>query len=153
MSDQNKINCQFQKMPHASGLPLPGYETEDSAGMDLRAAVDQPVELRPGKRMLVPTGLKMAIPRGYEAQIRPRSGMAYRHGITMLNTPGTIDSDYRGEVKLLAVNLGEEPYTIHHGDRIAQMVIAPVCRAEISEVENLEDTARGEGGFGSTGVE
>lgn len=153
MSDQNKIICQFQKMPHASGLPLPGYETEDSAGMDLRAAVDQPVELKPGKRMLVPTGLKMAIPRGYEAQIRPRSGMAYKHGLTMLNTPGTIDSDYRGEVKLLAVNLGEEPHTIHHGDRIAQMVIAPVCRAEISEVENLEDTARGEGGFGSTGVE
>ncbi len=153
MSDQNKIICQFQMMPHASGLPLPGYETEDSAGMDLRAAVDQPVELRPGKRMLVPTGLKMAIPRGYEAQIRPRSGMAYKHGITMLNTPGTIDSDYRGEVKLLAVNLGEESYTIHRGDRIAQMVIAPVCRAKISEVENLEDTARGEGGFGSTGVE
>ncbi|CAN5434075.1 dUTP diphosphatase [soil metagenome] len=153
MSDQNKVICQFQKMPHASGLPLPGYETEDSAGMDLRAAVDEPVELKPGKRMLVPTGLKMAIPRGYEAQIRPRSGMAYKHGITMLNTPGTIDSDYRGEVKLLAVNLGEKPYTINHGDRIAQIVIAPVCRAKITEVKNLEKTARGEGGFGSTGVE
>lgn len=153
MSDQNKVVCKFQKMPHASGLPLPAYETEDSAGMDLRAAVDEPVELKPGKRMLVPTGLKMAIPRGYEAQIRPRSGMAFKHGITMLNTPGTIDSDYRGEIKLLAVNLGEKPYTIKHGDRVAQMVIAPVCRAAISEVKNLEKTARGEAGFGSTGME
>ena len=152
MNNQNRVVCQFQKLPHAAGLPLPSYETADSAGMDLRAAVDQPVELKPGKRMLVPTGLKMAIPRGYEAQIRPRSGMAYKHGITMLNTPGTIDSDYRGEVKVLAVNLGEESYTINHGDRIAQMVIAPVCRAEITEAESLEETARGEGGFGSTGV-
>lgn len=153
MNDQNKLICKFQKLSHASGLPLPAYETADSAGMDLRAAVDQPVELKPGKRMLVPTGLKMAIPQGYEAQIRPRSGMAYKHGITMLNTPGTIDSDYRGEVKLLAVNLGDETYTINYGDRIAQMVIAPVSRAAISEVENLEETVRGEGGFGSTGVE
>jgi dUTP pyrophosphatase len=152
MSNHNNLICQFQKLPHAADLPLPSYETADSAGMDLRAALDQPVELKPGKRMLVPTGLKMAIPRGYEAQIRPRSGMAYKHGITMLNTPGTIDSDYRGEVKLLAVNLGEESYTISHGDRIAQMVIAPVCRATIRETESLEETARGEGGFGSTGV-
>jgi len=152
MNNQNHVACQFQKLPHASDLPLPSYETADSAGMDLRAAVEKPVELKPGKRMLVPTGLKMAIPRGYEAQIRPRSGMAYKHGITMLNTPGTIDSDYRGEVKLLAVNLGEETYTINHGDRIAQMVIAPVCRATITETESLEETARGDGGFGSTGV-
>lgn len=152
MSDQNKVICQFKKMTHSAGLPLPSYETKDSAGMDLRAAVGQPVELKPGKRMLVPTGLKMAIPRGYEAQIRPRSGMAYKHGVTMLNTPGTIDSDYRGELKLLAVNLGEESYIIKHGDRIAQMVIAPVSRAEVSEVQALEETVRGEGGFGSTGV-
>jgi len=152
MNNQNRVVCQFQKLPHASDLPLPDYETADSAGMDLRAAVEQPVELKPGKRMLVPTGLKMAIPRGYEAQIRPRSGMAYKHGLTMLNTPGTIDSDYRGEVKLLAVNLGEESYTINHGDRIAQMVIAPVCRVTITETESLNETTRGEGGFGSTGV-
>ncbi|NBC27250.1 MAG: dUTP diphosphatase [Bacteroidetes bacterium] len=153
MSDQNKLTCKFQRLDHASDLPLPAYETEDSAGMDLRAALPEPAELKPGERMLVPTGLKMSLPRGYEAQIRPRSGLAFKHGITMLNTPGTIDSDYRGEVKLLAVNLGDEPFTITHGDRIAQMVIAPVVQADIREVSTLDETVRGEGGFGSTGVE
>lgn len=153
MSDQNKLYCKFQRLDHASDLPLPAYETADSAGMDLRAALPKPAELKPGERMLVPTGLKMSLPRGYEAQIRPRSGLAYKHGITMLNTPGTIDSDYRGEVKLLAVNLGDEPFTITHGDRIAQMVIAPVVQAEIREVRTLDETVRGQGGFGSTGVE
>lgn len=153
MNDQNKTDCKFQKLAHAADLPLPSYETEASAGMDLRAAVEHPVELKPGKRMLVPTGLKMSIPRGFEAQIRPRSGMAYKHGITMLNTPGTIDSDYRGEVKLLAVNLGEETFTIHHGDRIAQMVIAPVTQVRITEVQSLDETVRGDGGFGSTGID
>jgi len=153
MSEPNKIMCKFQKLPHASDLPLPSYETANSAGMDLRAALGEPVELKSGQRMLVPTGLRMSIPRGFEAQIRPRSGMAYKHGITMLNTPGTIDSDYRGEVKLLAVNLGENPYTIRHGDRIAQMVIAPVVQAELIEVSTLDETKRGEGGFGSTGVD
>ncbi|REL37669.1 dUTP diphosphatase [Rhodohalobacter sp. SW132] len=145
--------CKFQKLPHANDLQLPSYESADSAGMDLRAALAEPVELKPGERQLIPTGLKMSIPRGFEAQIRPRSGMAFRHGITMLNTPGTIDADYRGEVKLLAVNLGSEPFTIRHGDRIAQMVIAPVIQAVVTEVDSLEETERGDGGFGSTGVE
>jgi dUTP pyrophosphatase len=120
--------------------------------MDIRAALKKSLVLEPGKRALIPTGFKMALPVGYEAQVRPRSGLAYRHGITMLNTPGTIDSDYRGEVKVLAVNLGEESYTIEHGDRIAQMVIAPVTQVRIREEESLMETKRGSGGFGSTGV-
>ena len=142
----------FKKLPHAADLPLPSYESEYAAGMDIRAALEEPVELQPGSRTLVPTGLQMALPKGYEAQIRPRSGLAYRNGITMLNTPGTIDADYRGEVKVLAVNLGEEPFAIEHGDRIAQMVIAPVTQADVLEAQTLPDTERGEGGFGSTGV-
>jgi dUTP pyrophosphatase len=146
------MNIQFKKLPHAEDLPLPSYESEYAAGMDVRAALDEPMELSPGSRQLIPTGLKMALPEGYEAQIRPRSGLAYRNGITMLNTPGTIDADYRGEVKVLAVNLGDEPFVIHHGDRVAQMVIAPVTQARIEEVENLSETERAEGGFGSTGV-
>lgn len=139
-------------MDHAIGLPLPEYETEGSAGCDLRAALTDPITLKPGKRALIPTGLKMALPEGFEAQIRPRSGLAYKHGITMLNTPGTIDSDYRGEVKVLAINHGEEEFTIQHGDRIAQMVIAPIQQIEIQQVYELPKTRRGEGGFGSTGV-
>ena len=153
MNERDNVTCKIQRLPHAANLPLPAYETADSAGMDLRAAVEEPLVLKPGKRLLVPTGLKMAIPRGYEVQIRPRSGMAYKHGITMLNSPGTIDADYRGEVKMLAVNLGDEPYTINHGDRIAQMVLAPVTQAKITEVPELDDTVRGEGGFGSTGTD
>lgn len=145
------IDLQFKKLPHARDLPLPSYESEMAAGMDLRAALDSPESLKPGKRTLIPTGLKMALPAGYEAQVRPRSGLALRHGITMLNTPGTIDADYRGEIKVLAVNLGEKPFTIHHGDRIAQMVIAPVQQCRISEVNELPKTERGEDGFGSTG--
>lgn len=133
-------------------MPLPGYETEGSAGCDLRAALTEPITLLPGKRALIPTGLKMALPEGYEAQIRPRSGLAYKHGITMLNTPGTIDSDYRGEVKVLAINHGENEFTIQHGDRIAQMVIAPIQQIEIQQVYELPKTRRGDGGFGSTGV-
>ncbi len=120
--------------------------------MDIRAALKEPVTLKPGERALIPTGLKMAMPKGYEAQMRPRSGLAYRNGITMLNTPGTIDADYRGELKMLAVNLGEDEFEINHGDRIAQMIIAPVIQAEVHEVEDLSDTERGDGGFGSTGV-
>mgnify|MGYP002761060493 FL=1 len=120
--------------------------------MDIRAAVQESMVLESGERELIPTGLQMAIPHGYEAQIRPRSGLAYRNGVTMLNTPGTIDADYRGEVKVLAVNLGNESFEINHGDRIAQMVIAPVTQAHIEEVEQLSDTERGDGGFGSTGV-
>jgi dUTP pyrophosphatase len=146
------MNIEFKKLPHAEGLPLPSYESKYAAGMDVRAALEDPIELSPGKRMLIPTGLKMALPEGYEAQIRPRSGLAYRNGITMLNTPGTIDADYRGEVKVLAVNLGDEPFMINHGDRIAQMVIAPITQAKIKEVEQLSETERGDGGFGSTGV-
>lgn len=147
------IDVHFKKLPHAGDLPLPSYESAAAAGMDIRAALEEPLTLAPGKRALVPTGLKMVLPPGYEAQIRPRSGLAWRNGITMLNTPGTIDSDYRGEVKVLAVNLGDEPFTIQHGNRIAQMVIAPVQQCRIQEVQKLPDSARGEGGFGSTGVE
>lgn len=142
----------FKKLTHAGDLPLPEYESRHAAGMDIRAALEQPLTLRPGERELVPTGLKMALPEGYEAQIRPRSGLAWRSGITMLNTPGTIDADYRGEVKVLAVNLGEEDFTIRHGDRIAQMVIAPVQQLFVEESDELPETERGEGGFGSTGV-
>jgi dUTP pyrophosphatase len=147
------IDLQFKKLSHALDLPLPFYESESAAGMDLRAALDFPINLNPGKRALIPTGLKMALPEGYEAQIRPRSGLAWRNGITMLNTPGTIDADYRGEIKVLAVNLGEEIFTIHHGERIAQMVIAPVQRCKVCEVKTLPKTERGAGGFGSTGKE
>ncbi len=146
------MNILFKKLAHAEDLPLPSYESEFAAGMDIRAALDESIKLKPGSRALIPTGLKMALPKGYEAQIRPRSGLAYRNGITMLNTPGTIDADYRGEVKVLAVNLGDEPFVINHGDRVAQMVIAPVTQAEVKEVEDLSETERGTGGFGSTGV-
>jgi dUTP pyrophosphatase len=152
MKGQEPINVLFQKLEHFGSLPLPQYETAGSAGMDIRAANSEPITLKPGDRQLIPTGLKMALPKGYEAQIRPRSGLAYRSGITMLNTPGTIDSDYRGEVKVLAVNLGEESFVIRHGDRIAQMVIAPILQAVTSVVDELPDTSRGEGGFGSTGL-
>lgn len=153
MKGKAQIRVLFEKLNHARELPLPEYETSGSAGMDLRAANKEPVTIEPGKRALIPTGLRMALPQGYEAQIRPRSGLAYKHGITMLNTPGTIDSDYRGEIKVLAVNLGEESFDIHYGERIAQMVIAPVQQVEITETGMLPDTARGEGGFGSTGVQ
>ena len=146
-----KIRFCCELLPHANDLPLPAYETSESAGMDVRAAISEPLILHPGERALIPTGLKIALPPGTEAQIRPRSGLAYRNGITMLNAPGTIDSDYRGEVKVLAVNHGADPFTVERGDRIAQMVIAPVIRAELMLVESLEETERGEGGFGSTG--
>jgi len=138
-------------LAHFGDLTLPAYETALSAGMDLRAAVDAPVTLAPGERALVPTGLTIALPAGYEAQIRPRSGLAFKHGITCLNTPGTVDADYRGEVKVLLINLGQEPFTIARGERIAQMVIAPVTQAEWEVVETLSETARGAGGWGSTG--
>ena len=141
------------RLPHGEGLPLPAYETAQAAGMDLRAAVpeDEPLILRPGDRHPVPTGLAFALPEGYEAQVRPRSGLAAKHGVTCLNTPGTIDADYRGEVKVILVNLGAEDFTIRRGDRIAQLVIAPVVQARWSEVADLDETARGAGGFGSTG--
>jgi dUTP pyrophosphatase len=142
------------RLPHGEGLPLPAYETELAAGMDLRAAVpeDAPVTLAPSERQAVPTGLAFALPPGFEGQVRPRSGLAARQGITTLNTPGTIDADYRGEVKVILINLGQEPVTIRRGDRIAQLVVAPVVQAEWQEVDALDATARGAGGFGSTGV-
>jgi dUTP pyrophosphatase len=142
------------RLPHAEGLPLPAYETAQAAGMDLRAAVpdDEPLVLRPGARHAVPTGYAFALPPGYEAQVRPRSGLALKSGITCLNTPGTIDADYRGEVKVILVNLGEENFAIRRGDRIAQLVVAPVVQARWTEVASLDETARGAGGFGSTGA-
>ncbi|MCW5707100.1 dUTP diphosphatase [Shinella sp.] len=142
------------RLPHGADIALPAYETGGAAGMDLRAAVaeDQPLTLPPGQRALVPTGFVFEIPAGYEGQVRPRSGLAFKNGITCLNTPGTIDSDYRGEVKVLLVNLGEEPFVIERGMRIAQMVIAPVTQVAVREVETAGETTRGAGGFGSTGV-
>lgn len=140
-------------LPHGAGLPLPAYETAGSAGMDLRAAVapDAPLILEPGARALVPTGLKIAVPEGFEAQVRPRSGLALKSGITCLNAPGTIDSDYRGEVGVILINHGAAPFEIRRGERIAQLVVAPVTRAILRSVEALDETARGSGGFGSTG--
>ena len=141
------------RLPHAGCLPLPAYETAQAAGMDLRAAVpdDTPLVLRPGERYPVPTGLAFALPAGFEGQVRPRSGLAFKAGITCLNSPGTIDADYRGEVKVILINHGPEDFVIRRGDRIAQLVIAPVVQAVWVEVEGLDDTARGAGGFGSTG--
>jgi dUTP pyrophosphatase len=140
------------RLVHAIGLPLPSYATRRSAGADLVAAVDQPVVLEAGERRAIPTGLIMEIPDGYEGQVRPRSGLALRQGLTVANAPGTVDSDYRGEVKVLLVNLGAEPVTITRGDRIAQLVIAPVERAQFTEAGYLVPTDRGAGGFGSTGA-
>lgn len=142
-----------ERLPHAGGLPLPAYETAGSAGMDLRAALaeDATLILTPGARALVPTGLKIALEPGYEAQVRPRSGLALKHGVTCLNSPGTIDSDYRGEVGVILINHGQEPFVIKRGERIAQMVIARHEQAAMVEVETLDETARGAGGFGSTG--
>ena len=147
------VTARILRLPHAEDLLLPAYETEGSAGMDLRAAVpeDQPMTLAAGARALVPTGLKIALEPGFEAQVRPRSGLALKHGITCLNSPGTIDSDYRGEVGVILANLGSEPFVIRRGERIAQMVIARHERVQWSEVKSLDETARGEGGFGSTG--
>jgi dUTP pyrophosphatase len=149
------IAVPLSRLPHAEGLDLPAHETEYSAGLDLRAAVeaDDPVVLSPGSRALLPTGLQIALPEGYEAQIRPRSGLAYRHGVTVLNSPGTIDADYRGEVKVLLINHGEEPFSVERGTRIAQMVVARHARVEWKERNALEETVRGSGGFGSTGAD
>ena len=144
------IEIQLQRLPHGEGLPLPARATEHAAGLDLVAAED--VTLAPGERHAVATGFVIAIPEGYEVQVRPRSGLALKHGITCLNTPGTIDSDYRGEVKVLMVNLGDEDFVIERGMRIAQMVIAPVTQVSVREASDASDTARGAGGFGSTGV-
>jgi dUTP diphosphatase len=146
------VEVAIRRLPHGADLPLPAYETAGSAGLDLLAAVDADLILQPGERMLVPSGIAIALPAGYEAQIRPRSGLAARHGITLLNAPGTIDADYRGEIKVILANLGAEPFTVTRGMRIAQMVVAPVARVVWSAAETLEETARGAGGFGSTGT-
>jgi dUTP pyrophosphatase len=147
------ITVSVAPLPHFEGLALPAYETAEAAGMDLRAAVDSsaPITLAPGERAMVPTGLTIALPSGYEAQVRPRSGLAAKHGVTCLNSPGTIDADYRGEVKVILINLGQEPFVVRRGERIAQMIVAPVTRAELNVVAELDGTERGSGGFGSTG--
>ena len=145
------ITINVKQLPHAEGLALPAYQSAGAAGMDVMAALAEPVYLAPGARIAIPTGLSISVPAGYEAQIRPRSGLAFRHGLTVVNAPGTIDSDYRGEIKILLINLGAETIEISHGMRIAQMVIAPVVQASLQEVDSLSDTDRGAGGFGSTG--
>jgi dUTP pyrophosphatase len=139
------------RLPHGHDLPLPGYASEDAAGLDLLAAVIEPIELAPGARMLIPTGVSIALPKGYEAQIRPRSGLALNYGIGLLNSPGTIDADYRGEIGVILINHGDAPFAIARGDRIAQLVVAPVTRLSWAESEKLPQSARGKGGFGSTG--
>lgn len=145
------ITIAIKQLPGTEDLPLPTYETAHASGMDLRAAVSEPLTLEPGERMAVPTGLCVAIPSGFEAQVRPRSGWALREGITMINSPGTIDADYRGEIKVLLVNLGHVPVTIQRGDRIAQMIVAPVVHVRWDETGELGNTERGDGGFGHTG--
>lgn len=148
------VDVSVQRLPHAQGLPLPRYETEGAAGMDLTAALadGETLVLAPGERAMVPTGLAIALPQGFEAQVRPRSGLAAKNGVTVLNSPGTIDCDYRGEVKVILINLGQDAFTIERGTRIAQMIVAPVTQARLREVETLDETARGAGGFGSTGT-
>ena len=149
----NKVTVSVCPLPHFEGLDLPAYETIGSAGMDVRAAVSQeePILLQAGERAMIPTGLSVAIPQGYEIQVRPRSGLALKSGITCLNTPGTIDSDYRGEIKVILINLGQDAFTIQRGERIAQLVLAPVTQLAWEEVDALDETDRGAGGFGSTG--
>lgn len=146
------IEIKVQVLPHGKGLKLPEYETENSSGMDVLAAVEEKIILAPNSVKAIPTGLKIAIPVGYEVQIRPRSGLALKNSITCLNTPGTIDADYRGEVKIILANLGSQDFVIERGMRIAQAVVCPVIQGKLIEVSELEETARGEGGFGSTGI-
>jgi dUTP pyrophosphatase len=147
----NSVPVRIKRLPHAASLPLPAYASAGAAGMDLQAAIDAPVTLAPRGRRLIPTGLMIALPPGYELQIRPRSGLALKHGITLPNTPGTIDEDYRGEIGVILLNAGDEDFVVTPGMRIAQAVLAPVVRAAWAEVEVLDETARGAGGFGSTG--
>jgi dUTP pyrophosphatase len=146
------VKIRIRRLPHGESLPLPAYATAGAAGMDLLAAVTEPVTIPPGGRALIPTGLALALPPGHELQVRPRSGLALRHGIVLPNSPGTIDEDYRGELQVIVLNAGDAPFTVERGMRIAQAVLAPVLRAEWAEVADLDDTARGGGGFGSTGV-
>ncbi|WP_158670629.1 dUTP diphosphatase [Bradyrhizobium guangdongense] len=148
-----KVTVELQRLAHAEGLPLPAYQTAEAAGLDLMAAVadSEPITLAPGQYALVPTGLAIALPPAHEAQVRPRSGLAAKHGVTVLNSPGTIDADYRGEIKVILINHGAAPFVIKRGERIAQMVIAPVVQAALVPVATLSATGRGAGGFGSTG--
>jgi len=146
------VTIQVRRLPHGEGLPLPAYATRGAAGMDLLAAVAAPVTIDPGKRALIPTGLAIALPPGFEMQVRPRSGLALRNGIVLPNSPGTIDEDFRGEVQVIVLNAGDMPFTVERGMRIAQGVVAPVVRAEWQEVDGLDDTVRSTGGFGSTGI-
>jgi dUTP pyrophosphatase len=150
--EQTTVQVAITRLPHNADLPLPSYETSQAAGMDLPAAVEADLVIEPGRRAMVPTGLAIALPAGYEAQVRPRSGLAAKNGVTVLNSPGTVDADYRGEVKVILINLGDASFTVTRGMRIAQMVIAPVTQAAMVEVAALPETARGAGGFGSTGV-
>ena len=152
-NSQPDLTVAIIRLAHADGLSLPAYATEHAAGMDLAAAVTDPVVLEPGARALIPTGIALALPPGYEAQIRPRSGLALRHGIGVLNSPGTIDADYRGEVGVILINHGDQPFTVERGMRIAQMVVAPYTRVAWNLTESLDQSTRGEGGFGSTGTE
>ncbi|MFH1241418.1 MAG: dUTP diphosphatase [Pseudomonadota bacterium] len=147
-----RVPVKFKRLREDKDLLLPTYESEGSSGMDIRAYVKEPVLLSPGEIRLIPTGLAVSVPRGYEAQIRPRSGLAFRHGIGLVNSPGTIDSDYRGELGIILINWGSEPFTIRKGDRVAQMVISKIYRADTLEVNELDKTSRGEGGFGHTGI-
>lgn len=147
------VTVQLKRLPHGTDLALPVNASIGSAGIDLRAAIADGLELAPGQRCVVPTGFTIAIPQGYEAQVRPRSGLALDHGLTLLNTPGTIDSDYRGEVKVILINLGQRTYRLSRGDRVAQMIVAPVSRVRLSEVDELPSSERGEGGFGSSGID
>lgn len=152
MTGTRTIQLRWLNAGENSDLPLPAYHSSLAAGMDVAAAVAAPVELAPGERVLIPSGFAVAVPPGYELQVRPRSGLAIKHGITVINSPGTIDADYRGEVKIGLINLGRTPYTVRRGDRIAQLVLAPVVRAEIRVVAELDVTSRQDGGFGHTGV-
>ena len=145
------MNIEIKRLSHAMGLPLPHYQTLGSAGMDLPAAIENTKFINPGERVLIPTGFALALPSSLEAQIRPRSGLALRNGVTVLNAPGTIDSDYRGEISILLINHGREPFVIKRGDRIAQMVLATIVKMELKETDSLPETSRGESGFGSTG--
>ncbi|MDP4797193.1 MAG: dUTP diphosphatase [Rhodospirillales bacterium] len=146
------VRVDIVRLPHGRDLPLPAYATPDSAGMDLLCAEDKDVTLQPGTRAMIATGIAIQLPGGFEAQVRPRSGLAAKQGVTVLNSPGTVDADYRGEIKVILVNLGDKPVTLTRADRIAQMVIAPVVQAAWHEVDSLEDSVRGQGGFGSTGI-
>lgn len=146
------VEVKVMRLPHGANLPLPAYQSAQAAGLDLLAAVSTDVIIAPGKRALIPTGIAIALPAGTEAQVRPRSGLAAKHGITVLNSPGTIDADYRGEIQVILINFGDTPFVVKRGERIAQMIIAPVTHATLSEAQTLDDTSRGGSGFGSTGT-